>query len=251
MKPIILMYHSVAGDKPLDLYGVSKRCFYEQISWLIDQDYHFVALDTLVKSKKNGIFGSKRKQVILTFDDGYQDFFVHALPILKQYRIPATVFLVTDMLGNISNWSSQNLEIPLMTDTEVQQVKCQGIDLGSHTLSHVDLTTLGTEELVRQLVSSRLKLADFGETFFPFSYPWGKYSTREIAALKDVGYECAVTAEWTTRISRFDLYRLGRLTMRDGLDLASFKKLILGSTWPRQVYALVQDLLRRARNKVS
>jgi len=87
MRPVILMYHSVTGGEPINPYGVSRTAFGDQISWLIDQDYQFVSLATLVQSsRKNAVFPRRRKQVVLTFDDGYRDFLIHVLPMLLHHR---------------------------------------------------------------------------------------------------------------------------------------------------------------------
>jgi peptidoglycan/xylan/chitin deacetylase (PgdA/CDA1 family) len=224
------MYHSVTDNESSDPYSVSARFFFEQISLLIDQGYQFVSLSALAQLKKDNLFAREQKQVVLTFDDGYQDFLINALPILLRYRLPATVFLVTGMLGQATTWSRYNKEIPLMTEQEVYQVKKHGIGLGSHTVSHVDLTSIADDELWWQLVKSRTTLSDFGETFYSFSYPWGKYTEREVTALKSAGYECAVTVGEPVYFFRPDLFQLGRLVMQRNLDLESFQCMIKSKT---------------------
>jgi len=209
-----------------------------------------VSLAALVQSRNNSVFAKRRKQVVLTFDDGYRDFLINALPLLLRHRLPATVFLVTDMLGQTATWSSYGQEVPLMTEVEVRQVKDQGIGLGSHTLTHVDLTALGDEELRRQLVTSRIKLADFGEAFFSFSYPWGRHTDREVAALKAAGYECAVSVGGSISSSWTDSFRLGRLTMRRDLDLEAFKRMIVSHTWLQRIPARFRTFVRRVQERV-
>jgi peptidoglycan/xylan/chitin deacetylase (PgdA/CDA1 family) len=249
MKPVVLMYHSVADSEPIDPYGVSRTHFCDQISWLIDQDYQFVPLATLVQPRKNGVLPKKRKQAVLTFDDGYRDFLINALPILLRHRLPATVFLVADMLGKTATWNSYGKEVALMTKAEVRLVKDQGVSLGSHTLTHVDLTGVGNEELQRQLVSSRTILSDFGETFYSFSYPWGRHTDREVAALKCAGYECAVTVGEPANFFQPDLFRLGRLMLHRDLDLESFKRMVTNNTWSRQIPARLRTLMHRVQER--
>jgi peptidoglycan/xylan/chitin deacetylase (PgdA/CDA1 family) len=244
------MYHSVTDGEPSDPFGVSRKVFGDQISWLIDQDYQFMSLDTLVQSRKTGVFPKRRKQVFLTFDDGYNDFYINALPILLRHRLPATVFLVTEMLGQTSTWSSFGQEVPLMTEVEVHQVKDQGISLGSHTMTHVDLTTLGNEELGRQLVTSQITLSDFGETFFSLSYPWGRHTDREVAAVKAAGYKCAVTVGGSINYFRTDSFRLGRLAIHRDLDLEAFQRMIISHTWSQRIPAQFRTLVHRVREIV-
>lgn len=96
--PSILMYHSVA-DNSDDHYTVSVDAFREQISWLSEHEFDVVPLSFLLRSIQTRSYRTLRKKVVITFDDGYKDFVTHALPILFDRGTPATVFLVTDMLG--------------------------------------------------------------------------------------------------------------------------------------------------------
>ena len=85
--------------------------------------------------------------VVETFDGGYRDLLANALPVLLRHRILATPFLVTDVLGQTASWNRYCPKALLMTEEEVRQAKAQGMSLGNHTLTHVDLTALGDEEL--------------------------------------------------------------------------------------------------------
>ncbi len=134
MRRVILMYHSVTAGEPVDPYGVSTKEFCDQIAWLESQDFQFVPLAALVDFGKHGPPAERRKQAVLTFDDGYHDFLVNALPILLCHHLPATVFLATGMLGRTALWSQQSREAALMTEAEIRDVKSQGMSLGSHTL---------------------------------------------------------------------------------------------------------------------
>jgi peptidoglycan/xylan/chitin deacetylase (PgdA/CDA1 family) len=250
MRSVILMYHSITKGEPIDPYGVSRRAFQSQIAWLLDHDYQFVPLATLVQSRKKGVL-AKTKQVVLTFDDGYRDFLFNALPTLLRHQLPATVFLVTDMLGQTSIWNSDSPGAPLMTETEVRQIKAQGISVGSHTLVHADLTALNYTALRQQLEASWRALSRFGESYHSLSYPWGKHTDREVAAAKAAGYECAVTVGETINFFGADLYRLGRLVMHRDLRLDSFKRMISDPLWSQRISERFGSLARRVQDWVS
>ncbi|WP_170242000.1 polysaccharide deacetylase family protein [Geobacter argillaceus] len=167
-----------------------------------------------------------RKKVVITFDDGCKDFVANALPILQEYGAPATVFLVTDMLGGRSSWNRYAPDVPLMTEDEVRYIKTQGISLGSHTATHAKLTLLDHADLQRQLRDSHDALTRLGESFYAFSYPWGQWSDQVVDAVKAAGFACALAVGELTRLTAADTYRLPRITMTRDMELTRFQSLM-------------------------
>jgi peptidoglycan/xylan/chitin deacetylase (PgdA/CDA1 family) len=220
--PRILMYHSVA-DALDDDYAVSVGIFRQQLSWLAENGFRFISLASLSRAIKAGDSRALRNKVVLTFDDGYLDFALNALPVLNRYQAAATVFLVTDMLGRTAQWSNRSKHVPLMSKQDVESIKKQGVTLGSHTATHADLTRLDAQELSRQLVSSRAALNELGESFYSLAYPWGRWSKAVAAAVKTCGYDCAVATCGKTRFPGTDAYALPRITIRADLHLAGFR----------------------------
>ncbi len=222
--PSILMYHSIA-DCSDDPYAVPAGKFQDQISWLLDHEFEPVPLSTIVDLLKRGDYHSLKKKVVFTFDDGYRDFVTAALPTLLNHKAPATVFIVAGMLGEKASWSGNSKHVQLMAEDEIRHIRSQSISLGSHTMTHTDLTTLHQEELNLQLTESCARLKDLGESFYALAYPWGQWSSQILDAVKASGYECAVTVGGEMRQDRIDLYHLPRLTMRADIDLKSFQAL--------------------------
>jgi len=226
MRPIILMYHSIVQENSDDAYAISITNFKEQMLFLIWEGYKIISLQELVDSLTRPYKFFFKKYAVLTFDDGYQDFFLNAVPILQQYKLPATVFIVTEMLGKTAEWSQESRNVRLMTEKEILKIREIGIDVGGHTRRHVDLTELNERDLKNELECSRQKLIDWGENFFPFSYPWGRYSKREILAIKKAGYHCGVTTS-NGHISFFNNpYLLGRVSIHKNLSIHSFKEIM-------------------------
>ena len=164
---------------------------------------------------------------MITFDDGYQDFVTNALPILLDRRAPATVFLVTGMLGGRASWNEAGTHVPLMSEDEVRYIKAQGISLGSHTATHANLTLLDHEDLQRQLRDSRDALTRLGESFYAFSYPWGQWTNQIVDAVKASGYECALAVGEQMRLTAANAYLLPRITMTRDMDLKRFQSLLM------------------------
>jgi len=244
MHPLILMYHSVTTGYPADLYTVSIKSLEDHIRWFQHHGFRFVPLKALVESGRL-VEPDTAGQVALTFDDGYRDFAECALPLLVRHGLPATVFLVTDRVGQCSNWKGEGQDLPLMTPAQIQEVRAAGISLGSHTLSHVDLTAIASRaELQRQVVESQKALAGFGEEFPSFSYPWGRYARREVQAVKVAGYKCAVGIDEPAFFHTDRLFRMSRLPMRRDIDVPSLAALVAGMPLRQRIAIQARHLLR-------
>lgn len=223
--PFILMYHSIADDSD-DPYSVSVDSFREQISWLSDNGYKTISLSSLLELLRAKNFRALRKNVVITFDDGYKDFFLNAFPILFDYEAPATVFLVTEMLGKISSWNPSFPNVRLMSEDDVIYIKSKGISIGSHTSTHANLTLLDKNELQKQLKKSYDTLTSFGESFYAFSYPWGQWSNHTVNAIKLSGFECAVSVGERTRFTIANKYALPRISMLRNINIEQFRILL-------------------------
>lgn len=185
----VLMYHSVGNNK--SLFTVSKKDFARQLEFLKRGGFKVVSLSWLVeKLRSQGSLADKT--VALTFDDGYQDNFFNAWPLLKQNNFPATIFLPTNYIGReLSN--SQNVSLPVLTSRQIKELSDSGlIEFGSHTHTHPRFketsAAVFTEE-ARQSKEIIEKLT--GKNCQIFSYPWGYFKEEFFDILKNQGYEAA------------------------------------------------------------
>jgi peptidoglycan/xylan/chitin deacetylase (PgdA/CDA1 family) len=172
----ILMYHSVSSTGPSALapYRVTPAAFEEQLNYLRDSGFRSVTLEMwrLAMEAKRPLPG---RTVIITFDDGYRDFLTEAWPLLTQYGFSATVFLVAGQVGRTNEWDHHyGQEIPLLGWEEIRGLQKQGIEFGSHSMSHRPLTKLSVEETVRDALRSRTTLERSLDTHIrAFAYPYG------------------------------------------------------------------------------
>ena len=126
--------------------------------------------------------------VALSFDDGFTNFLDHGLPVLEEFRFPATVFVVCGYCGMDNGWPGQPARVPshkLMSWDQLRDVSRRGVSLGAHTVSHPDLRGLRPGEVRYELRQSRLQIEqETGAKAPALAYPYG-YSDagiREIAA---------------------------------------------------------------------
>jgi peptidoglycan/xylan/chitin deacetylase (PgdA/CDA1 family) len=206
----ILEYHAiqppVSGSAYPQLF-VPQADFVEQMKWLDDHGYEGVTLDQVENAWYKG--GElPPKPVVLSFDDGYLSQYVAAFPALQHFHWPGVLNLVT-----------KGADLP---DGDVKKMldANPGWELASHTVHHLDLTTLDSSQLHEEVANSRKILQDrFGVPVNNFCYPSGQYDNTVIAAVKAAGYRGA-TSEVPGLATSAHPYVLNRIqiSLDDGLS---------------------------------
>jgi len=173
--PVILTYHSISeGDSPLK---VSPKLFAEQMEWLA-ANTNVTSLSELVDLKNDLTVG--HRLVVLTFDDGYADFYSNAAPVLRRLKLPATVFVPTSYVGGTNVWPGQPAwvkEEPLMHWQQIKELSEAGIEFGSHTVSHPDLTAQQVAVVEHELCQSKREIEQrISQPADNFCYPYGKWN---------------------------------------------------------------------------
>jgi peptidoglycan/xylan/chitin deacetylase (PgdA/CDA1 family) len=184
-KPIILTYHSVAdGPSPLE---IPPAVFAEQMEWL-KANTNVVPLGEIVTALANHKSFPERA-VVLTFDDGFRDFHIAAAPVLLRLKLPAIVFLPTAHVGGKNDWAGQPAWVapqPLMDWPDIRGLAEKGIEFGSHSVTHPDVTTLSPAQLAGELERSKKEIESHtGRPAEFFCYPYGRWSRAVRSAVKN------------------------------------------------------------------
>lgn len=170
----ILMYHSISGEvergvHPYYQTTTTPRRFAEHMRYLHENGYHVVSLGHAVDLLRNGQ-DLDRRTVVLTFDDGFRDFYTEAFPILRQYGFPATVFLPVAFIDDPGS-TFKNRQC--LTWDQVRELHAMGVEFGSHSLTHPRLVELSPHELHRELVDSKSIMEErLNGRIDSFSYPY-------------------------------------------------------------------------------
>lgn len=216
LKIPILMYHHVADREIHDPYYVSPGVFARQMEWLKENNYHVISYDEFFQALTNSTTLPANPAVI-TFDDGDEDQYTNAFPVLKKFNFPAMFYIITARVDkkNFISWE------------QLKEMAAEGMEIGSHTVTHPDLPRV-TSSLEWQLTDSRRELEKhLGFDVKFFAYPGGAHSPRVEDALKDAGYLSAVTTRhWIWHSRAEDPYLVPRIHIDDDLD--SFKNMVKG-----------------------
>ncbi|MBM2832867.1 MAG: glycosyl transferase family 2 [Candidatus Brocadiaceae bacterium] len=195
----ILMYHRISptGASATARYRVTPESFEEQIKYLYEAGFYSAGLDdwfTAMRTK-NPLPG---RAILITFDDGYQDFLTFAWPVLKRYGFSAIVFIVTDEIGGINRWdNAYGEQIPLLGWTDIHLLYREGVEFGSHTTSHPYLTALSASEVVREGACSRAVLwRELGVPIKAFAYPHGAEDEVVQHLIGACGYIYGLSCRW-------------------------------------------------------
>lgn len=188
--PLILMYHRVAEEAENPLC-VTPRRFAEQMTWLKRHGLRGVAVSTLVDAMRAD---RHRGLVGITFDDGYVNLVEAALPELLHHGFSATMFICSGLLGVSANWDDVP-PWPLMSADQVKELAASGMEIGSHTSTHLRMAGADAEQLKAEVNESRTSLGELvGAPIRGFAYPYGSMDKAAQHAVRDAGYDyaCAV-----------------------------------------------------------
>ena len=219
--PPILMYHYIrAVDQGSDPLGyelsVTPEDFSSQMTWLHEQGYIGMRMDGITRCMR-GEAPCPARAIALTFDDGYADAYTDALPVLKRYGLLATFYIVSNFVGQPG----------YMTWEQVAALRDAGMEIGAHTVSHLDLTSLDWETAGFEIAQSKAELdRQLGISVTSFCYPTGLYNWTIEEQVRAAGYINATTTRWDNDTS--DILALPRRRISGGTALDGFAWIVQG-----------------------
>ncbi|MBA2561060.1 MAG: polysaccharide deacetylase family protein, partial [Propionibacteriales bacterium] len=152
----------------------------------------------------------------LTFDDGFEGLYHHAMPVITRYRLPATVFLVAQTLtkaGKPVDWvdTPPDHELTTLDEEQVLEMQSAGVSFQSHSYAHADLTQLSFDDCVRDLRDSRELLESvLGQSVQMLAYPKSRHHEGVRAAASRAGYTHAFSLpEARERHGSYSIPRVG------------------------------------------
>ena len=253
----VLMYHRIghARNDWERRYCVSPERFADHMQALQRHGMRPCSVEDFV-AWLEGRAALREGSFVLTFDDGFLDVYEHAFPLLSQMGWPATMFLVSGLIGRKDEWTEREnpsgASYPLLGRGEIETMAQGGFSFHSHSRSHPDLRQLSRPALMEELAGARRDLEDLLGRPVPYlAYPYGRYDENVLEAVKACGYAAAFSVQPGFNRRNVDPYRIRRLDVY-GTDstAALLRKISLGSndgSWWHSIRYYVERVAARGR----
>lgn len=227
-RPKVLMYHRIVDDKVLaqrektclhvdELHRQLKLLDHLNFTPITFKDYRLFREDVLQLP---------RNPVILTFDDGYIDTYRLAFPLLMEFGMKATIFVLGDRSIRTNRWDSDKegfSRTRLMNDNHILELHENGFEIGSHTLSHPNLKQLDRGDCYNEIYKPKMILESLlGESVHSFSYPYGQVDPVIKTQVYRAGYEFACSVYSGPARFGFDPLEIRRIEVHNSISTAGF-----------------------------
>jgi peptidoglycan/xylan/chitin deacetylase (PgdA/CDA1 family)/glycosyltransferase involved in cell wall biosynthesis len=223
----VLMYHRVVSETPeYSRHGiwVTARSFEQNLFSLKQRGCTPITFEQL-RLFLSGEFTLPRKPVILTFDDGYEDNYTYAFPLLKKYGFSAVIFLVSDETRRINFWDADEPQVPLVNNEQILEMSEAGIEFGSHTVTHPNLSQCSPEQIRSELIESKQMIEQLtGKKIVSLAYPFGAVNETIKSIAAETGYHFGIATNSGPCKFYEDLFEIRRTQIFPWTDRFGFWK---------------------------
>ncbi len=217
----ILGYHGLRTERSNDRrnddpYWVKESDFEIQMSIISEGGFNLLATDDIAKCRSEN---TSRRNLVITFDDGYESVYKIAFPILKEFALTATVFVISGFIGRQD----------YLNKRQILEMADHGIDIQSHSATHPCLLDVTEKGIIEELSISKKAIEEIlGKPVRGFAIPGGLYNRRICELAQDCGYDVVYTSDPGLNRSAHSKKRLKRLVIRSHTDQATFRSLANG-----------------------
>lgn len=252
---VVLMYHMV--DLPCSSREARLCCrpesFAEQMDYLRRHDYSVISLSELANALRKDTSLPDRA-VVLTFDDGSACTYEQAMPILRKHGYPATVFMISGLLGKSNEWlrDAGFPERRMLSADEIRALEAERFDIGSHTVTHQWLARIPLSRARAEIRDSKAQLEDvLGHEVPHFAYPFGSYTAEVRDAVVEAGYTAACSTHWGKKHAGSELFDLRRVEIQGKDSLLQFVLKLHAATHNMPPVPEARHLIRRGLESIG
>lgn len=233
----ILLYHSIADTATarFQRFTLPTQRFAAHMAYLHSQGYTALTVSQFRAATCTPGKPLPQRPVVITFDDGFADFYHTALPTLDAYGLVATLYVPTGFVGQTSRWLAREGEgeRPLVTWSQLRQISACGIECGAHTHRHLPLDTLAWAAYCQEITLPKVLLEEeLGQPVTSFAYPHGYYSPAVRAVVQRTGYASACAVKHAMSSVTDDPWALARIIIQHDTDVHALSRLLQGQGLP-------------------
>jgi peptidoglycan/xylan/chitin deacetylase (PgdA/CDA1 family) len=248
----ILMYHSISqsANPKFQQLTVAPALFAAQMDFLHQHAYTPLNVTQLIHAL-TGKSALPKRPVVITFDDGFADFYEHALPTLTRCKFTATLYISTGFVGDTSRWLQREgeTERPMLSWSQIVEISNSGIECGAHTHTHPKLDTLPLPVARDEIVQSKELLEDHvGQEVSSFAYPFGFYTSAVRQLVQQIGFSSACAVNFAMSSDTTEHFTLERLMVTPNTSIEGLRMLLAETETPllRRVYVRARIPVKHA-----
>ncbi|HLY26392.1 MAG TPA: polysaccharide deacetylase family protein [Aggregatilineales bacterium] len=211
----VLVYHHIAPQVPQ--FGVQwyvpPEKFDQELAFLHDGGYHTISVDSYVQALQDPGIDLPSRAIVLTFDDGYDDAYTRAYPLLKQYGLTGTFYIITGQVGQPG----------YLTWDQIREMQANGMEIGAHTISHPFLTQKDIFQAFSEIWVSRVVLAEqLGTPVTTFAYPYNDHNRFVTLLPLLAGFTSACIVDYHSGDVSNDFFAIPRFSILSGESPSTF-----------------------------
>jgi peptidoglycan/xylan/chitin deacetylase (PgdA/CDA1 family) len=247
----VLMYHEIADASDATSYlAVPPAAFADQLALLRDEGWRAISAGALSAMLAAGNTVLPERTVVISFDDGYENFYSQAMPQLAKYGFTATLFMTSGWVKEAGPTGPG--AAAMLSWAQLADAARAGIEIGGHTCTHPQLDQLSNRNLRDELTVSKRELEDkLGMEVPGVAYPFGYTSQVVNQMAREAGYQWGYIVGNKTAARKSDGFAIPRLTVKGSTSLSGFQRMVNGA----DTFALRRDrlltngkwVIRRAR----